>query len=268
MMPATITGSIAASIYLVASTYVFQRLSGKKSISKQWFLILGLIAGLFHTHSTLSLIFSSEGVDLGLFNIASLIGWVIIAIALCTSLFRPFENITVTAYPIAAIAIASSLVFGSSFTPLTDLSIPISIHILLSICAYSVLFIAVGQAILIAVQNKQLKQKNMHSAITVLPPLQTMENVLFEVITIGLVLLSASIITGFIFHEDIFQQHLAHKSVFSIIAWTIFAVLLGGRHILGWRGRTAIRWTYSGFLFLMIGYFGSKFVLEFILIES
>ncbi|MBL4868293.1 MAG: cytochrome c biogenesis protein CcsA [Pseudomonadales bacterium] len=268
MVSATISGSISATLYLVASTYVFQRLSGKKSISKQWFLLLGLIAGIFHAHSVLSLIFADAGADLGLFNIASLIGWIVIAIALSTNLFRPFENITVVVYPLAALAIAASLFFDSTFVPRTDLSLPITTHILLSICAYSVLFIAVGQAILIALQNRQLKQKHPQSIIRVLPPLQTMESVLFEIIWIGMALLSASIVTGFLFYEDIFQQHLAHKSVFSLIAWLIFAVLLCGRHVFGWRGRTAIRWTYSGFSFLMIGYFGSKFVLEFILTRS
>lgn len=268
MAPATISGSIAITLYLVATTYVIQRLSGKKSISKQWFLLLGFISGILHTYCVLHLIFSNAGVDLGLFNIASLIGVIVIAIALSTNIFRPFENITVVAYPIAATAIAASLVFESTFTPLRDLSSSIAAHILLSISAYSVLFIAVGQAILIALQNRQLKQKHSQSVIRVLPPIQTMERALFDIIWIGMGLLSASIITGLMFYEDIFQQHLAHKSLFSIVAWVIFALLLTGRHVFGWRGRTAVRWTYSGFSFLMIGYFGSKFVLEFVLTHS
>ncbi|MBV1881459.1 MAG: cytochrome c biogenesis protein CcsA [Pseudomonadales bacterium] len=268
MISATLSGSISAALYLVATTYVFQRLSGNKSISKHWFLLLGLIASLFHIHSALSLIFSDAGLDLGLFYIGSLIGWVVILTVLTTNLFRPFENIAIIAYPIAALSIVASLIFESTFDARNDIGLSIAIHILLSICAYSVLFIAVGQAVLIAIQNRQLKKKQTQSIINVLPPLQTMESVLFEIIWLGIGLLTASILTGFMFYEDIFQQHLAHKSVFSLVAWLTFAVLLSGRYIFGWRGRTAIRWTYSGFAFLMIGYFGSKFVLEFILIKS
>jgi ABC-type uncharacterized transport system permease subunit len=77
--------------------------------------------------------------------------------------------------------------------------------------------------------------------------------------------LSASLITGFIFLEDIFAQHLVHKTVLSIIAWFILGILLIGRFQFGWRGKTAIRWSLSAFALLMLAYFGSKLVLEFIL---
>ena len=77
---------------------------------------------------------------------------------------------------------------------------------------------------------------------------------------------SMALMSGFIFLQDIFAQHLVHKSVLSIIAWFVFAILLYGRWQAGWRGRTAIRWTLSGFVSLMLAYFGSKFVLEIILV--
>jgi ABC-type uncharacterized transport system permease subunit len=77
--------------------------------------------------------------------------------------------------------------------------------------------------------------------------------------------LSASLLTGFLYLEDIFAQHLVHKTVLSIIGWVLLAILLFGRFRFGWRGKTAIRWTLSAFAFLMLAYFGSKLVLEFIL---
>lgn len=67
------------------------------------------------------------------------------------------------------------------------------------------------------------------------------------------------------FLEDIFAQHLAHKTSLAVMAWVVFAILLWGRHQLGWRGHTAIRWTLAGFCLLMLAYFGSKLVREFIL---
>ena len=81
----------------------------------------------------------------------------------------------------------------------------------------------------------------------------------------GFALLSAGLLTGIFFLEDIFAQHLVHKTVLSIVAWLVFGILLWGRWRFGWRGRTAIRWTLSGFVVLLLAYFGSKFVLELIL---
>ena len=92
-----------------------------------------------------------------------------------------------------------------------------------------------------------------------------MESMLFELIWIGMLLLSASILSGAIFIDDIFAQHLVHKTALSIAAWLIFATLLWGHHQLGWRSQTAVRWTLGGFVALMLSYFGSKLVLEIIL---
>ena len=74
--------------------------------------------------------------------------------------------------------------------------------------------------------------------------------------------------TGLVFLENMFAQHLAHKTILSIIAWLVFAILLYGHWYKGWRGRTAVRWTLAGFISLMLAYFGSKFVLEVLLSTS
>ena len=92
-----------------------------------------------------------------------------------------------------------------------------------------------------------------------------MESLLFQMIATGFTLLTLALVTGVLFLEDIFAQHLVHKTVLSIIAWGVFAILLWGRWRFGWRGRVAIRWTIGGFIFLMLAYFGSKFVLELII---
>ena len=97
------------------------------------------------------------------------------------------------------------------------------------------------------------------------PPLQAMESLLFQMISTGLLFLSVSLLSGFIFIEDLFAQHLVHKTILSIVAWFIFSSLLIGRKRYGWRGKTAIRWTLYGFLSLLLAYFGSKLVLEVIL---
>ena len=95
-----------------------------------------------------------------------------------------------------------------------------------------------------------------------------MESLLFDAIIIGFLCLSVSLISGMVFLEDMFESAPRHVTVLSIIAWLVFAILLVGRWLGGWRGRTAIRWTLGGFISLMLAYFGSKFVLELILATS
>jgi len=117
----------------------------------------------------------------------------------------------------------------------------------------------------LSVQNSFLHKHQPGGLIRLLPPLKTMETLLFDAIIIGFICLSLSLVSGMIFLENMFAQHLAHKTILSILAWLVFAILLAGRWLAGWRGRTAIRWTLGGFISLMLAYFGSKFVLEVIL---
>ena len=98
-----------------------------------------------------------------------------------------------------------------------------------------------------------------------LPPLETIEGLLFEMLGAGLLMLSLSILTGFVFLEDIFNPGLIHHTVITLAAWLVFSILLWGRIKNGWRGTTAARWALCGFGLLALGYFGSKFVLEVIL---
>ncbi len=92
-----------------------------------------------------------------------------------------------------------------------------------------------------------------------------MEAILFGTIWVGFGILSLAIFSGLIFVENIFAQHLAHKTTLAIIAWIIFAVLIAGRWKFGWRGRRAVYLTLGGFALLALAYFGSKLVLEVIL---
>ncbi|MGH8120534.1 MAG: cytochrome C assembly family protein, partial [Gammaproteobacteria bacterium] len=130
--------------------------------------------------------------------------------------------------------------------------------------AYSVLTVAAFQSVLLFLQDRQLTRKRPAS-IMLLPPMQIMEDLLIKIIALGFFLLSLSLATGLMFVQDLFAQHLVHKTVLSLLAWCIFGALLWGHWSRGWRGKTVSRWTIGGFLSLMLAYFGSKFVLELIL---
>ena len=117
----------------------------------------------------------------------------------------------------------------------------------------------------LAVQERRLRTRRLGGISRGLPPLVTMESLLFQMIGAGFGALTLSLLSGFFFLDNLFAQHLVHKTVLSIAAWLVFATLLWGRRRYGWRGRTAIRWTLSGFAVLVLAYFGSKLVLELVL---
>lgn len=204
------------------------------------------------------------GLNLGFFHAASLIGWVMAAFLLVSLLRRPVENLGVVILPLAGVAALASLLFGRY-----DTSVPVpagvDLHILFSLVAYSLLAIAAVQALGLAVQEHQLRHRRPGGIVRMLPPLQTMEHLLFQMLYAGFALLTLGLASGWLFTEDLFAQHLVHKTVLSIVAWLVFGVLLWGRQRFGWRGQTAIRWTLAGFASLALAYFGSKLVLELIL---
>jgi ABC-type uncharacterized transport system permease subunit len=136
------------------------------------------------------------------------------------------------------------------------------IHIVISTLAFGVILFAGVQAILLALQDYLLRRIRTHRIIQLLPPLETMEQLLFQVILVGFILLTTVLITSIIFFHPIFAPALRQKSLLTIIAWTIFAILLVGRYSLGWRGRTAIFWTLAGTLLLVMLYFGSLILLK------
>lgn len=226
---------------------------------------LGPPALALHLLSVHAGVFTAAGLDLGLFNAASLVFWSGAMLAWLASLRLPLGNLLLVVYPLTVVALLCGMFLHIPYAPRNDMGGGLAFHILLSILAYSILSIAAVQSIALALLINRLKHRRLHGVVDLMPPLQTMESLLFRLIWTGEILLGAAIATGALFLENLFAQHLAHKTVLSIVAWLVFAVLLWGRHRLGWRGSIAIRWTLSGFALLLLAYFGSKFVLELIL---
>lgn len=145
-------------------------------------------------------------------------------------------------------------------------SLEFRLHLVLAMLAYSLFTIAILHALLMAVVERRLHQKSS-AAIGALPPLLTLERLLFRLIGAAFLLLTLTLATGIAFSETLFGRALRfdHKTVFAVLSWLTFGLLLAGRWLYGWRGRTALRWTLSGFVLLILAYVGSRFVLEVIL---
>lgn len=263
-MNITLVGISSILCYLLASVQITRELFARReqhcaSIRLAW---LGLI---LHA-SYVGLIFLQyQSFNFSFFNAAALVALFIVLLLLFAAIDKPVEKLGIVAFPLAALLISLDLIFPERSHPFNLDSWQMSVHVLTSIVAFSLLNIAAVQAILLAIQDQQLRSHNPKRMMLALPPLQAMETLLFQMISAGLFFLTVALASGFLFVEDLFAQHLAHKTVLSIIAWMIFSSLLLGRLRYGWRGTTAIRWTLIGFVSLLLAYFGSKLVLEFIL---
>ena len=228
-------------------------------------LSLGWLAVVMHAVILTQSVVGREGLDLTFFNALSLLAWVVSVLLLASSLGKPVENLGILLLPLTGVFVALAWRAPSVNLLHPTASMALGIHVLLSMLAYGVLTLASVQAVLLAIQDRHLRKHHPGGFIKALPPLQSMETLLFQLIALGFGLLTLGLASGFFYLEDLFAQHLVHKTVLSIIAWLVFAVLLWGRHRYGWRGRTALRWTLTGFVFLMLAYLGTKAVLELIL---
>jgi ABC-type uncharacterized transport system permease subunit len=198
--------------------------------------------------------------------LAALIVWV-------EGFFVPMRGLDLLVFPAAAVSVLLPVAFhGAPVSAAAD-SAALRVHLLMAISAYSLLTIAALHALLMASMDRQL-----HAAagaeggpashwLAQMPPLLAMERMLFRLIAAGFVLLTLTLVSGVFFSESLFGRALRvdHKTVFTIASWFVFAGLLAGRFVFGWRGRKALRWTLAGFLMLMLAYVGSRFVLEVIL---
>jgi ABC-type uncharacterized transport system permease subunit len=259
---------VAILFYLAGGILIGLRLfrGGKPPVlGRALTLALGFSGLLLHTWLIYDAIFSRPGLNLAFFNALALTSWTVVTLLLISSLTKPVENLGILIFPLAALTLFLEARYPSLGFMRESAGWPIKIHILLSMLAYSLLTLASMQAILLAVQDHHLHNRQPVGFVRALPPLQTMESLLFEMIGAGFVLLTLALVSGFAFLEDMFAQHLVHKTVLSTLGWLVFGALLVGRLRYGWRGRTAIIWTLSGFVILMLAYFGSKAVLELIL---
>lgn len=259
-----ISGLCAVLLYSLGT--LFQGLSlSKNSNSSRPVFALGLLAVLAHGISAYGVIHTSNGYHFGISEISTLITVSISLLVLTSSIQKPLQNLFIGLFPLAIISIIASLTISSTYPPIS-MSAGLASHVILSILAYSIISIAALQAGFLAYQNHQLKHGRLKGAIAKFPPLQDMETFLFELLWVGQLLLSLGIIAGIIFLDDVWgRDGVIHKTFFSVLAWIVFAVLLWGRHQLGWRGMTAIRGTLGGFTLLLLGFYGSKFALEYML---
>ncbi|KRW83438.1 inner membrane protein YpjD [Marinobacter sp. P4B1] len=252
----------ALFLYSVGTALQALHFRGKVQSNLALTTLIGVLALIGHGLLIAQTVHLDGGFDFSFFKSSVLIAWLIVFLLLGLNLSKPVGSLFLGAYPLAAATIVMALITHTPSRLLPDESYGMLSHIALSITAYSLFTLAAIQAALLYFQNRQLKQNYNSLLVRNLPPLQTMESVLFELVWAGVVLLTLAIITGAMFIEDLFAQDLAHKTLFSMLSLAVFVGLLVGRYTKGWRGMTASRWTLAGCALLMMAFYGSKFVLE------
>ncbi|MEX1033165.1 MAG: cytochrome c biogenesis protein CcsA [Cellvibrionaceae bacterium] len=262
MSLATIPNVLAIAIYLLGSAYLIAAYVRQRSPRPHLVTGLALAAIVLHGAGAYQSVFEASDFRFGVFILPTLFFWVINVLVLVSGLRKPLHSLFVFLFPLSVVAILSSQISDSPVKPMEPALVG---HVILALLAYGFLTIATLQALLLAFQNYQLKHKHATGVVQLLPPLQTMESLMFQLLWTGEVALTILIVSGLLYTDDLLAQNQAHTLIFSVMAWLIYAVLLWGRHRLGWRGKTAIRWTLGGFMALVLAYFGTQLVYQVVL---
>jgi ABC-type uncharacterized transport system permease subunit len=269
-MAPILTYGLTALLYAVLGAALasgLRRLDRVPAEGFLWIRVALLVPLALQTWTLYRDIFGADAMYLGVGTALAAIVWLSVLIYWAGSFFYRLEGLQALVVPVAAVTALMPAIFPP-LKPLTHANAPFfRIHLTLSIVAYSLFTIASLHVLLMAVVERGLHKGTPPPLLRNLPPLLTLEKLLFRVILLGFLLLTASLATGMLFSESLFGRPLQfnHKTLFGILSWLIFGSLLAGRARWGWRGRTALRWTLSGFLTLVLAYIGSKFVLEILL---
>jgi len=246
------------------------------TILRTGLLLVALLAHGILLHVT---IFPPNQMLFGFAFALSAMLWLGVGIYWIESFFFPLDGLGLLALPLACIASLMPLMFGGvrvlsyAADPLFEL------HFVIANVSYGLLALAALHAVLMLLVGRRLNAMRgpgaraaadgglLGSWLDTLPPLLTLEKLLFRLITAGFVLLTLTLISGVLFSEQLLNQafRFDHKTVFAVLSWLMFGGLLVGRRLYGWRGRAALRWVLASFGSLFLAYVGSRFVLEVLL---
>ena len=215
----------------------------------------------FHAEILYSAIRQADGLNLSIASAVSLIGFQLALISLIGGIEPRLRGMSSGLLALGAIA-ALALGTSTEVQPGTPLTWQIQAHILISMFAYGLLTAGAIVAVYALLLDRRLRSGRFASGNPLFAPLETTEKMLFGVAAAGFAGLLLAVVSGFAFVDNLFAQHLVHKTALSLLALTLFGILLGGRLFAGWRSRRAIFLYLWGFLILCLAYFGSRFILE------
>jgi ABC-type uncharacterized transport system permease subunit len=261
----------------MADTMQSGRASKASGMSSMGRVLLG-VALLVHGLLLHTTIFPQNAMVFGFAFALSAMFWLGAGIYWIESFFFPLDGLRLLVLPLACVASVMPLIFGGVRVLSYSAAPMFKLHFLIANIAYGLLAIAALHAILMLMVEKRLQNMRgtatrhtsnswVSSWLDTLPPLLTLEKLLFRLISAGFVLLTLTLISGVAFNEQLVDKafKLDHKTVFAILSWLMFGALLTARRVSGWRGRAALRWVLASFVALLLAYVGSRFVFEVLL---
>lgn len=254
---------LAVALYLAAAVLLGLSLRRADPVPNRGWLPLAVLALVFHGEIHAAAWRHAGAPDMHFFAALSLSSLAMAALTTFFAMRGRMMALGVIVYPLAALFALLYSLHGHSSPVAMDRQL--QLHAWCALLAYATLAIAALLAVLLWLQESALRRREFHRWLRILPPLTELETLLFRTIAVGFVLLTATLLTGALFVHDLFAQHLAHKTVLSILSWLVFGILLFGRWRYGWRGRTAAVMVLGAMLFLFLAFFGSQFVYDFVL---
>ncbi len=254
----------AILFYSIALILVVSRLLHADGPNRKAVAGFAAVAVIFHAVALSQAVFTDAGENFSLTNVISMVNW-IIAFAFTVLMLR-LKVIVVApvVYACSVISVALLWLVPPEYIIHFEKNPEVLTHIVLSLMAYSALMIAALYAIQLAVIQSKLKKKQLILS-PAIPPLMTVEKQLYHLVMIGVVLLSLSLATGFIFLDDMFADGQGHKAILSIMAWFTYIAMLAQQYWVGCKIRTAVAYTLVGGVLLSLAYFGARIVKELIL---
>ncbi len=258
-------------LYIIAGVaFAMTRLSRFSQQSRALLItafVVGLAGLIWHCQMLLDLILLPNGIALSLSSTASLIGLQLALIAIIGAIEPSLRGL---AGGLLLLGAAAATVTGLQAVASAGqaLTWQIQAHILISLFAYGLLTVGAIVAVYALIQDRRLHAGQLSTVNQLFAPLETTERLLYGIAGAGFTTLFLAVLSGFTFVDDLFAQHLAHKTFLSILALLLFGILLAGRQFAGWRGRRAIFLYLWGFAILCLAYFGSRYILEEVLGRS
>lgn len=256
---------MAACLYFLALGLVVPGLTNSNGIKIKPVFLSALAAIALHILLLKDLIHGGPGQNLSILNVASLISLIIALLTTLAMLRIRVWFLLPVVYSFAAINLTAATLLPGAFITHLESHPQVLLHITLALFSYSTLMIATLYAIQLAWLDYKLKKKKSLVINPNIPPLMMVERQLFKIILVGNSLLTLTLITGFIFIQDMLAQGKLHKAVLSFLAWGVYSVLLWGHYQQGWRGRRVVWFSMVGAFLLTLAYFGSRFVKEIII---
>ncbi|WP_206483493.1 cytochrome c biogenesis protein CcsA [Thalassotalea sp. G2M2-11] len=260
-----ISSLLASVSYLIATLAIIFRLFHPKGPNIIAVLTFGCIGIVFHTLTTGQYLLASNGIDFALPNVISLVSLVITLTITALALKYKINLLLPVTYGFAGTWLFIAIFIPHDHhTPLVFEQLAVFSHVTTALIAYCILIIATLYAFQVAYINMKLKKKNL-TAVAHLPPLMQVEGQLFYILAVGTISLFLSQLIGLIFLDNFLSKENAHKTVLSLLALSIYSIILWGHYKKGWRGHRTLMLTIIASSLLTLAYFGSRFVKEFLL---